>query len=447
MPSTLHPKTAARLSVLRALQNFDSTDDAPLSLLDEADIDATTRGFAREILSGTLRHLSRIDWTIQPLVKKPLAKLDAPVRAALRLATYEIACTRTPVQVAGSEYAGLMRHTKTRSAVAFVNAIARRLPAELRAPNPNDDAVSQIALEFSHPRWLVERWEKQFGLEATRALCQSNNEIAPLNLRVNTLHLSRDKALQQLRAQALNARASAISPQGIVVERAGSPLDWELWRRGDLIAQDEAAQLVALHAAPQSGQIVIDVASAPGGKTTHLAQLMNDSGRVIACDRAAGRLKLVRENAARLGLKSVETFDGDARQVLAAIQRHQLPRADLVLLDAPCSGTGTLRRRPDLKWRKSVANILELVELQRELLDICAGMVKPGGALVYSTCSLEREENQLQAQAFSDCYINWTLERAASTCSAFADEMGALQTLPQRDDCDGMFCVKWRCAD
>ncbi|MGI8710643.1 MAG: 16S rRNA (cytosine(967)-C(5))-methyltransferase RsmB, partial [Acidimicrobiales bacterium] len=422
MPSNLHPKTAARLTVLRALQNFDSDESTPLSLLDEADIDATTRGFAREILSGTLRHLSRIDWTIQPLLKKPIAKLDAPVRAALRLAAYEIACTRTPAQVAGSEYAGLMRQTKTRSAVAFVNAIARRLPAQLRAPDANADAISQLAIETSHPRWLVERWEKQFGIEATRALCAANNQIAPLNLRANTLHLSRDEALQQLQAQELNARASEVSPHGIVIERAGSPLGWELWQRGDIIAQDEAAQLVALHAAPQSGQIVMDVASAPGGKSTHLAQLMNDKGRVIAADRAAGRLKLVRENASRLGLKSVETFDGDAQQVLAAIKRNQLPRADIVLLDAPCSGTGTLRRRPDLKWRKSVENIAELVELQRELLDICAQMVKPGGALVYSTCALEVEENQLQAQAFTECYANWRVEGAASTCSAFADE-------------------------
>ncbi len=447
MNSKLHPKTQARLTVLRALQNFDSDESAPLSLLDEAVLDPTTRGFAREILSGTLRHLSRIDWTIQPLLKKPIAKLDAPVRAALRLATYEIACTRTPAQVAGSEYAGLMRQTKTRSAVAFVNAIVRRLPAELRAPDASDDEVSQIALEFSHPRWLIERWSTQFGMEAARALCQSNNQIAPLNLRVNTLHLSRDAALQQLQAQNLNVRASEISPHGIVVERAGSPLNWELWTRGDIIAQDEAAQLVALHAAPQSGQIVIDAASAPGGKTTHLAQLMGDNGRVIAADRAPGRLKLVRENAVRLGLKSIETFEGGAQQVLAAIQRRELPRADLVLLDAPCSGTGTLRRRPDLKWRKSLANILELVELQRELLDICAQMVKPGGALVYATCSLEREENQDQARAFTDCYANWRLERTASTCSALEHESGALQTLPQRDGCDGMFCVKWRCAE
>lgn len=451
MNPKLHPKTQARLTVLRALQNFDSEDSAPLALLDEADLDATTRGFAREILSGTLRHLSRLDWTIQPLLKKPLARLDAPVRAALRLAAYEIACTRTPAQVAGSEYAGLMRHTKTRSAVAFVNAIVRRLPAALRAPDGGADELSQIAVEWSHPRWLVERWAKQFGLPQTRALCAANNQIAPLNLRVNTRHLSRDDALQQLNAQNLAARASAISPHGIVVERAGSPLSWELWQRGDLIAQDEAAQLVALWTAPQRGQIVVDVAAAPGGKTTHLAQLMHDEGRIIAADRAPGRLKLVRENAARLGLKSVETFAGDARQVLAAIEKGELPRADLVLLDAPCSGTGTLRRRPDLKWRKSEANILELVQVQRELLDLCAQMVRPGGALVYSTCSLEREENQDQAHDFTARHADWSIESGAmtgaSTCGAFVDEMGALQTLPQRDGSDGMFCVRWRRAN
>lgn len=439
----MHPRTVARRAAVQTLAGLERTER--VSNLSFQDVPPEALGFAREIASGALRHRARLDALLVPLLRRPLSKLDAPVRAALRLAAYERAFLQTPAHGVADDYAGLMRGLKLSSAVALVNAVARRLPAALPALPPNLGEAARLALEFSHPQWLVERWLKRFGLEECQALLQADNQIAPLSLRVNTRRATREAVLQRLQHQGLQhqglqAMKSEIAPDAIRVQNAGSPLDWDVWREGLIVAQDEAAQLVGVLAAPEAGSLVVDACSAPGGKTTHLAQSMDDQGRVIACDLAPGRLKLVRDNAQRLGLNGIETREGDFR-VLSA----DLPPADLVLLDAPCLGTGTLRRRPDAKWRKTTAQLEELVELQRALLDCAARVVKTNGILVYSTCSLESEENETQARAFGVRHPEFVLEIPSDEqLQRFVTPEGGLQTLPQRDGCDGMFAARWR---
>lgn len=442
----MHPKTAARHAALRALIAIEG-DDVPLNAaLDRLPLPSETRGFAHDLVAGTLRHRARLDWTLAPLLKKKLEKLDAPVRAALRLAAYESTLSGTPTPVVANEYAGLMREEKLKSAVAFVNAVARKLPAEPRAaPSPEANGAVHLSTQYSHPRWLVERWLHRFGFDECRALLEANNLIAPLCLRVNERRASRDEVLHSLRERGLQARQSTLSPQGIVLESAGSPLEWPEWKNGLIIVQDEAAQLVGLLCAPQAGQTVYDLASAPGGKTTHLAQLMNDDGTVIASDRAPGRLKLVQQNAVRLGLSSIRTRSGDVAQIARSVQADELPRADVVLLDAPCLGTGTLRRRPDAKWKKTPEQLRELVALQRQLLDAAATIVAPGGALIYSTCSLEPEENEEQIEEFLSRQVDWKVEVPdQSTLTAVGSPSRWIQTLPHRHGCDGMFAAKLR---
>ncbi|MDF2439368.1 MAG: rRNA (cytosine967-C5)-methyltransferase [Abditibacteriota bacterium] len=440
----MHPKTAARHAALRALITIER-DDVPLNAALDS-LPPETRGFAHELLAGTLRHRARLDWTLAPLLKKKLEKLDAPVRAALRLAAYESTLSRTPGPVVANEYAGLMREEKLKSAVAFVNAVARKLPAEPRAAPPAEtQATAHLSVEYSHPRWLVERWLQRFGFDECRALLETNNSIAPLCLRVNTRRASREEVLHSLRERELNVRESTVAPNGLVLESAGSPVEWPEWKNGLVIAQDEAAQLVGALCAPRAGQTVYDLASAPGGKTTHLAQLMNDSGTIIASDRAPGRLKLVQQNAARLGLRSITTRSGDVAQIARAVEANELPRADVVLLDAPCLGTGTLRRRPDAKWKKTPEQLRELITLQRQLLDEAATIVAPRGALVYSTCSLEPEENEMQVAEFLARHAGWQLEAPdQSTLTVPYSSQGWIQTLPQRQRCDGMFAAKLR---
>lgn len=471
-------RTQARQVALRALSQIEAVDTPLSALLDSQKLEGATRSFARELATGTIRQRARLDWTIEPLLKKSLSSLDAPVRNALRLAAYERLVLDTPHAVVADEYAGLMRGEKLKSAVAFVNAVARRLPDAWRAsPDEKREPARHLAIEYSHPQWLVERWLKRLGFDDCRALCRANNEIAPLCLRANTQRTSRHRVLESLRARGLEAFEGELSPDAIVLEGTpGSPELWPEWARGEIIAQDEAAQLVAFVVAPHEGDFVIDAASAPGGKTTHIAQLMNDKGHVLACDKSEGRLKLVRQNAARLGLNCIETQTADLLELrddqlqpldsqsiepqlqplespLSKLSLNELQSresnsdepnfresslresslrnspllasglrerhlsesstrltCDALLLDAPCSGTGTLRRRPDAKWRKSAVQLRELVILQRELLDAAALLVRVGGVLVYSTCSLEPEENEEQALAFLARHANWQLD-------------------------------------
>ena len=346
----MHPKTAARQLALRALVQSENHD---LVAPDFRALDEGVRPFARELYSGTQRQRARLDWSLAPLLSKPIAKLDAPVRAALRLAAYEKLVLQTPPHGFVGEYAGLMRDERKTSAVGFVNAVLRRLPDAWRASPPQQPA--RFAVEWSHPQWLVERYLQTLGEAPTEALLRANNERAPLCLRANTLKISRDELLRRLP----DARAGTLSPDAIITE-FGDPTRLSGWDEGDFFVQDEAAQLVAHLAAPRAGDLVLDLAGAPGGKTTACAQLMGNRGKIISVDVAPGRLKLVRQNAARLGIEIIETRAGDARQLAP-----ELELADLVLLDAPCLGTGTLRRRPDAKWRKTPAMLAELVELQR----------------------------------------------------------------------------------
>ena len=424
----MHPKTAARQMALRALVKSENHD---LVAPNFGDLDQSVRPFAREIYSGTQRGRALLDWTLAPLLSKPLAKLDAPIRAALRLALYEKLVLQTPPHGFVGEYAGLMRDERKTSAVGFVNAVLRRLPDTWRDLPP--DLPQRLAVEFSHPQWLVKRYLKNLGEAETTALLRANTERAPLCLRANTLLCSRDELLQKLP----DARAGLFSPDAIIVE-ANDPTRLPGWFEGEFFAQDEAAQMVAHLAAPRPGQTVFDCAGAPGGKATHCAQLMRNQGRILSIDIAPGRLKLVRENAARLKVSIIETRAGDLRELAP-----DLGQADLVLLDAPCLGTGTLRRRPDAKWRKTPAALAELVVLQRELLDAASKLVKPGGNLVYSTCSLEPEENRDQARAFT-ARSGWEVEAAPEWMKAIATEEGWIATWPHRQGCDGMFAAKWR---
>jgi 16S rRNA (cytosine967-C5)-methyltransferase len=350
------------------------------------------------------------------------------VRAALRLCCYERAILSTPAAVAGNEYANVLKREKLSSAAGLLTAIARRLPDEPRAaPSVEANAALHLAIEYSHPQWLVARWLERFGLDECRELLAFNNTVAPLALRVNTLLATREGVLVSLLERGLKATAGVLSPDAIIVESAGDPTSWPEWNEGKIIAQDEGAQLVSQFADPQPGQTVIDACAAPGGKSTHLAQLMQ-SGHVIACD-FAGRIKLVQQNAERLKLSNFETLRFETREGDFRELSQELAPADLVLLDAPCLGTGTLRRRPDAKWNKTPEQLQQLLVLQRDLLEAAARVVKTGGVLVYSTCSLETEENSGQVEKFLSEHPNWRQDSTRST-------------LPHRDRCDGAFMAR-----
>ncbi len=427
----IHPRTNARREIVRALVASEKPDFSPFAW---NDLDPTVRPFAREVTAGVWRQRSKLDWTLAKLSEKPLDKLDAPVRAALRAMLFERLELGTAPHALGSDYAELMRTFKVASAAGFVNAVARQMPDDWRAL-PKQIAF-RFSIEFAHPLWLVERYLERLGEIETRALLQANQTRAPFDVRANTSRTTRDELLARFRVDGIEASATPHSPDGVRLSGVSSPESLPGWNDGLFLVQDEAAQLVgALARVPENG-LVIDCASAPGGKATHLAARAPNA-QVLACDSSAKRLELVAHNAQRLRLRNIETRAGDWKSLAPTLAG----RADLVLLDAPCLGTGTLRRRPDAKWRKTPAQLSELVALQRELLDAAATTVKVGGVLLYSTCSLEPEENAEQALAFEARHPGF--ERIVFPDSAIVTD-GFLQTAPHRSATDGAFAAQWR---
>jgi len=292
----------------------------------------------------------------------------------------------------------------------------------------------------------VRRWVEQWGAEETIALCQADNQIPPFTVRVNTLKASREEVLDQLRAEKIRAIPTSFSPVGIVISDPPPLTTWGLLQSGLLQVQDEAAQLVSLLLTPQPGERVLDLCAAPGGKTTHLAQLMEDQGEIMAMDVSQNKLGLLQENCRRLGIALVQTMTHDATTPLP------FPRASFnrVLVDVPCTGLGTLRRNPDGKWRVKEADIPRLQKIQRAILAQASTMVKKEGVLVYSTCTMTSEENEGVIEAFLSERKEFRLEDVSPSlppgCECLVDSTGYLRTLPSRHGMDGFFAARISCT-
>lgn len=351
------------------------------------------RAYVTEVVYGTLRWRGTIDWMIDQCSRRPVASLHPVVRNILRLAVYEIRFMRTvPGPVACHEAVALAKRRRQRPASGFVNAVCRAVLRRHEAedwpwPSMDDDPVLALSVLTSHPRWLVAGWVERFGVEETRRLCEANNEPPPLHVRTNTLRVERGELARLLRADGADVAEGKWAPEALHVRGLGRLTDNAAFQAGLFAVQDEGAQLVARALSPSPGQRIIDLCAAPGGKTTHLAQLMDNEGRIVAVDVHENKLGLVRQSAERLGIDIIETVVGDGREM-----PKRLAPADGVLVDAPCSGLGVLRRRPDLRWQQREDALVPLARQQQQLLDAAAELTVPGGVIVYSTCSTEPEE-------------------------------------------------------
>jgi 16S rRNA (cytosine967-C5)-methyltransferase len=329
--------------------------------------------------------------------------------------------------------------------VAYVNAVLRALARRhgtLALPDAQADLLAYLTITESHPRWLVDRWLECYGPQQTMAMCRANNVRPPLVVRVNRLRSSRDRLLESLRVDGCEAEPCRFAPDGVLLA-AHPPLE-ELqgYREGWFSVQDEAAILCGYLLAPQPGERVLDACAAPGGKAMHAAELMADHSEILCLDQSRQRLDLVEANARRLGLKSLHCLVGDA-------ERSEFARPfDRIMLDAPCSGLGVLRRHPDAKWHKGPELIVTLARQQTALLEHLSAFVKPGGVLLYTTCSTEAAENQDRIQAFLNDHPDYELEAVADylpdTARLFARQGGWFQTCPGHEGLDGFFGTRLR---
>ncbi len=396
-PALRRGRGSARSVALEVLVRTETTDayaDRLLeALTDRAGLDPRDRGLATELVLGTLRWQRRLDWTLARASRRPLEDLTPWVRALLRFTAYQIAfLDRIPPWSAVHEAVELAKRRRSAGATAFVNGVLRAIASEPRPwPVPTSaDPVEALALRTSHPTWLVERWWARYGPAETEALALAMNVAPAVVVRANTLRMPSADVAAALRAAGVGAVATRFAPEGLSLERAGDLRQVGPLRDGSAAVQDEAAILVGHALGPLPGETVADVCAAPGTKTTHLAALMANRGRIIAADPHPGRLGLLREACVRLGATIVEPRPAEAGALAAALG----PTCDRVLVDAPCSNLGVLRRNPDGKWRRRPGDFATLAPAQARILEAAAELVRPGGVLVYATCSLEPEENE-----------------------------------------------------
>jgi 16S rRNA (cytosine967-C5)-methyltransferase len=415
-------------------------------LLDKAlqlgEISAPERGLTTELVYGVLRRRGSLDYALKGLCRQPFAKLEMPVRVLLRLGAYQIMyLDRVPSHAAVNGCVELARRMKLERATGFLNGILRNLVRRSDAltwPDKDADPEGYISHVLSLPMWIAKRWIAHYGVDTAIRLAELNTRAAPNTLRVNTLKISRPQMLEQFTHAGIEATPTSYAPEGIVVA-PGSAVPREWLSAGLIQPQDEASMLVGHLLEVQPGQHILDVCAAPGGKTCHIAALGGGQVEILGMDLHQHRLQQLQSGAQRLECGEIKTRVHDMTKPYPTGEEDPF---DAVLVDAPCSGLGVLRRNPELRWRRQEQDISELAEIQRRILHNASVCVAPGGILVYSLCTTTPEESLSVVNAFLDCHPEFHVHDLHAVVPEFwhalLDENGFLTTLSTRDA--GMDC-------
>lgn len=416
----------ARVAAFKILKQVESGAFSSILLAaEEPHLQPVDRALCHELVLGVLRWQLRLDKILEHFSKRAIESLDLPVRIALRLGLYQLVyLSRIPASAAVNESVSLVRAARLSSATAFVNAVLRRAirEADFDPAAEVSDPLERIAIQTSHPVWLIDRWASAFGLKHAESFANANNILPPTAFRVVANRANQSEILAKLNT----AEPSDVVDGAWRVSGETSVLR-ELSAAGEIYLQDEASQLVAHELEVKRGERVLDLCAAPGGKTTLIADRSGDSAFIVAADRSATRMATVVNTMQLHGLKSIKPVILDAVELLPFAE-HAF---DKVLVDAPCSGTGTLRRNPEIRWRLTPVDIAKLAEQQKQILRRAVEMVKPGGLLIYSTCSVEPEENEE------------VIEEVLGNDERF-ELLKTRRTWPQRDGCDGFFISKMK---
>jgi 16S rRNA (cytosine967-C5)-methyltransferase len=437
------PVSQARYEALHILVRVERdrafADIALEHALERAHLDPRDAALCTEIVFGTLRWRRHLDWRLTPHLNRPLAKLDPWVRALLRLTAYQlIFLDRVPRWAAVDEAVSVARlKSRVPGPAEFVNAVLRSFTRAPGPPRLPAHPVEAAGVRWSFPDWIAARWIARYGMEEAERLMAALDERPPVTIRANTLRISREDLAARLRDEELaETDPTPLAPEGLTVRR-GAVGRWAAFAAGWCAIQDEASMLIARLLDPSPGELIADTCAAPGTKATHLAQLMGNRGRIVAMDPNAARLRLLTQAAARLGVDIIEAHAGG----VAAVAGRWKGRCDRVLVDAPCSNLGVLRRNPDVKWNRDESDLGRLAEKQRGILAAAAALARPGGRLVYATCSLEPEENDQIVRAFLDGHPDWKVDPPLDFPVA-PDPDGFIRCLPHVHGTDGFTAVR-----
>lgn len=438
---------AVRELALRVLHQFDTQGvyvrDTLNASLRQSRLDERDRAFATELVNGTLRWRGRIDWVLQQFLRRDLSTLTPWIRNILRLGVYQILMLNAvPAAAATHEAVELAKRYGHQGTARLTNAVLRsiiRQHATLHYPTVDEDPVAHLMVVYSYPRWIAERWLARYGIDGAIALCQAGNIPPPVVVRTNRLRVETEALRASLCAAGLQVEPGRYLDDFLIVRNTGDLTTLDAYVRGWFQVQDESAGLAVRLLDPQDGETILDLCAAPGGKTTSIAERMRNRGLIIGVDLRPGRLHRLMKNSDRLGVTIVHPVAADGRHF-----ETRRP-VDRVLVDAPCSGLGTVARHAELRWRRTPEDIAGLRVTQLALLEQAAHLVKPGGVVVYSTCTIEPDENEDIIAAFRARHPDFRVERPPVTPSfpsGLMDAEGVIRTLPSVHGIDGSFAVR-----
>ncbi len=401
---------------------------------------AQDRGLLTQLVYGTLRFRNRLDWVIRSTYAGKFESMDTGLKNILRVALYQIMfADRLPVYAATNEAvktAKKMFPGRSNLVNAILRNAARKMDA-IEYPDFDDDPLLHISVLYSHPLWIVQMWAEQYGIEDTLALCKSNNDIPPVVIRANGLKTTRSDLLDMLRNCGCEAIPARYSPDGIVISNLREPVArMPLYEAGYMQIQDEASQMIALLLDPRPGERVLDLCAGVGIKTTHMAALMRNKGTITAMDINPQKIEMSLLLARRLGATNIEPIVRDAAK---DPDNDLCGKFDRVLVDVPCSGMGTLRRNPEIKWNTKPEDMKQFPPLQKEILHRSAAYLKRGGIMVYSTCTIASAENEDVVREFLSAHPDFEYACPAAFAAGMTEGTGIFRTFPHRHGTDGFF--------
>lgn len=430
----------AALSILWAVENKQAYSNLLLhQTIESYGISAKNRGLLTEITYGTLQHQMTLDYYLEPFLK---GKVEPWVKTLLRLSLYQIVyLDRIPAHAVVHEAVEIAKRRGHGGVASLVNGVLRSVQRNgVRSFNVISDPMEKISIETSHPKWMIKRWSEQFGIEKAREMALENNTIPLQTVRVNTVRATVEEVIEMLESEGLEAVPSKWIPECLIVSN-GQPARTSTFEKGFITIQDESSMLPAYALQLEPGMEVLDMCAAPGGKTTHIAEKMGDNGLLISMDLHPHKVKLIDETAKRLGHTIIETAAGDGKK---SVERFGTEKFDRILVDAPCSGLGVIKRKPDIKYTKKEDDFDRLQEIQIELLHQASQLLKKDGILVYSTCTVDSVENRGTAERFLKEHPEMEKTEVALPEGLSIKNTGFLQVFPQDFGSDGFFIAAFR---
>ncbi|MEG1133232.1 MAG: 16S rRNA (cytosine(967)-C(5))-methyltransferase RsmB [Cellulosilyticaceae bacterium] len=406
------------------------------------------RAFINEIIYGTIKYRITIDYIINQFSKTPINKMKPFIRSVMRMSVYQIMyLDKVPASAAINEAVKIVHRRKMSNLSGFINGVLRNIDRNKESivyPDDSKNPISHLSVIYSVPEWLLEMWTQDYGIEVTKRICESLNERAKVCIRINSLVATKEEVLAELKELGIDSETGELLPgESMYITGATSIAQMDSFKQGKWAVQDESATLVGHVVDPKAGEIVLDMCSAPGGKSTHMAMLMQNKGMIMSADVHEHKMDIIQKNAKRLGVEIIEPVLQDGTKINEAWKE----KFDKVLLDAPCSGLGIIKRKPDIRYSKTLEDVKAIAQLQEKLLENAVCYLKQDGILVYSTCTISKQENEGIIKCAVEklgLELDSIEEYMPNILKPYIENKATIQIMPFMANTDGFFIARFR---